>query len=76
MVVGPEEASVVARFDSYVDGHEQAAVVVPDSNECSGACRESIALPRVFRRPHPMLVLECVDLFASCHVPGGGFLVI
>ena len=53
MVVGPEEASVEVRSGSYFDGHEQAAVVVPDSNELICACRESIALCRVFRCVHP-----------------------
>ena len=76
MVVGPEEASVEVRSNSYVDGHEQVAVVVPDSNEFTGACRESIALPRVFCCSHPMLVVKCLDLFVSCHVPSGGFPVV
>ena len=40
VVVGPEEASVVVWGDSYFDGHEQAAVVIPDTNEVLGACRK------------------------------------
>ena len=40
MVVGPEKASVEEWLDSYLDGHEQAAIVVI---RLESACRESVA---------------------------------
>ena len=64
------------RCNSYFHGLEQVAIVVPDSNEIDSACRDSIALRRVFRCEHWTLVVERLYSFVSCNVPDDCFLVI
>ena len=71
MVVGPEETGVVPRGDLYVDVDEKTAVVaVPDSDwSIPNGCRNAISPRGVFRRDHPIPVMECLHLFASRKIP-------
>ena len=60
VVVEPEEAGIEARRYFYWDVHEEAAILaVPDSNGFACGCRDSIALRRVFRCYHAVLVVDC-----------------
>ena len=68
MVVGPEEASVEEWLDSYLDGHEQAVIVVIPGSRVPVASR-SLPSPRprgrVFRPVCEVYVPVIVDLVSS-----------
>ena len=60
-VVGPEETSVEPQCYRYLDVHEQAAIItVIDANRIASGRRDAIALRRVFRCEHGVLVVQCL----------------